>query len=41
MEEKEFYDEKDLMAEIDKIKAATEKLEKLADLKDKIDELKK
>jgi len=41
MEEKEYYTEEEMMKEVEKIKKATDDLEKLAKLQDKIDSLKK
>jgi len=41
MEEKKYYDEDELMADVEKIKKATDDLERIAKLQDKIDELKK
>ena len=41
MGEKEFYTEKEINADVERLKKATEDLEKLAELQKKVDELKK
>ena len=38
MEEKKFYEEEDFKDDLEKLKNATERLEKLAKLQEKIDE---
>ena len=40
MEDKKYYEEDELMKDVEKIKEATAELEKLAELQDKIDVLK-
>ena len=41
MEEKKFYTEEVINVDVEKLKKATEDLEKLAELQKKVDELKK
>lgn len=41
MEDKKYYEESELMQDVEKLKKATKELEKLADLQEKIDNLKK
>lgn len=41
MEDKKYYEENELMEEVNKVKEATSDLEKLAKLQEKIDGLKK
>lgn len=41
MEDKKYYEEDELMDDVEKLKKARETLEKLAKLQDKVDELKK
>ena len=41
MEDKKYYEEAELMQDVEKIKKATKELEKLAELQEKVDELKK
>ena len=41
MEEKKFYTEEEINVDVEKLKDATETLEKLAELQKKVDELKK
>ncbi len=41
MEEKKFYTEEEINVDVEKLKKATDDLEKLAELQKKVDELKK
>lgn len=41
MEEKKFYTEEEINVDVERLKKATEDLEKLAELQKKVDELKK